>query len=288
MANKKTAETNATATFEMKNKSNLMSLHDLIAYAHDELMNRRALSESDFSDKGLPKQEFDQWTAYVEELRQQVIEYNTVAQSRVATDKAIENAKGHVWVAWRDVLKKGAEEEYCKNFFVRENDVHLMSEWAGLTAVSTVRGKVWGNASKTNFRRNVETAIGIRMAGNAMLSDDDRDLITAYEGAQKTVKSMTDALNDRVENGKTINGLYTALRGAEKGLEEMQNLVATLNIDDKSKEKLLEKSKFAVTMAKDKVTDAEKKLKNAQDTISEKQKDYDKLIGTLKSVGDNK
>lgn len=280
--------TNEAVEFTMKNESNLMQLHDLIALAHNEFGNKKALSKTDFTEHGLSEQVFDQWEAYVEEMRQQVIEYNKLAQSRDASDQDIANALGHVWAAWRAVLKQGTESEYNKNFFVRENDAHMIAEWAGLTAISTARGKQWTTATKTNFRRNVEIAIGIRMAGNAMLSDDQRDLIQAYEGAKKTVKNMTDALNDKIEKGKTTPGLRTVLRGTEKGLEDMQKLVSTLKVSDEDKKKLLEKYEFAVTQAKAAVTDAEKKLKDAQDTIDEKQMDYDKLIATLKSVGDNR
>ena len=280
--------TNEAVEFTMKNESNLMQLHDLIALAHNEFGNKKALSKTDFTEHGLSEQVFDQWEAYVEEMRQQVIEYNKLAQSRDASDQDIANALGHVWAAWRAVLKQGPESEYNKNFFVRENDAHMIAEWAGLTAISTARGKQWTTATKTNFRRNVEIAIGIRMAGNAMLSDDQRDLIQAYEGAKKTVKNMTDALNDKIEKGKTTPGLRTVLRGTEKGLEDMQKLVSTLKVSDEDKKKLLEKYEFAVTQAKAAVTDAEKKLKDAQDTIDEKQMDYDKLIATLKSVGDNR
>lgn len=289
MAKKATTKTTATETeFVMKNESNLMTLHDLIALAHDEFGNKKALSKNDFNEHGLSDQVFDQWEAYVEEMRQQVIEYNKLAQSRNAKDVDIANALGHVWAAWRAVLKQGTESAYNKNFFVRENDAHMIAEWAGLTAVTTARGKQWSTASKTNFRRNVEIAIGIRMAGNAVLSDDQRDLIQAYEGAKKTVKNMTDALNDKVEKGKSTPGLRTILRGTEKGLEEMQKLVATLTLGDEDKKKLLEKYEFAVTQAKAAVIDAEKKLKDAQEVIDDKQADYDKLIATLKSVGDER
>ncbi|MCR5453191.1 MAG: hypothetical protein K6F00_11245 [Lachnospiraceae bacterium] len=274
--------------FTMKNKVDLMSLHDMLAYAHDTIKNSRALSKKDFEDKGVSEQVFNQWEAYVEELRLQVVEYNKLAQSSSASSKAINNALGHVWVAWRLVIKQGTESEYNKNFFIRENDAHMIAEWAGLTAVTTAHGKQWSTASKTNFRRNVETAIGIRMAGNNVLSDDDRDLIQAYESAQKTVTNMTNALNDKIESGKTTPGYRTLLRGAEKALEDMQKLVKTLDVTDESRQKILEKYEFAVTAAKASVTDAEKKIKAAQETIDEKQKNYDKLIATLKSVGDDK
>lgn len=286
----KTTKTEATInqdTFAMKNESNLMTLHDMIMYAHDSLMNRKALSKTDFTDKGMTEQDFEQWEAYVEEMRQQVIVYNKLSQDRNAKDQDISVALGHVWAAWRAVLKQGTESEYNKHFFVRENDAHLIAEWAGLTAITTARGKQWTTASKTNFRRNVETAIGIRMTGNKMLSDDGRDLIQAYEGAQKTIKNMTDALNDKIEKGnKTSVGYRTILRGAEKALEDMQKTVSTLDISDEAKKSILSKFEFAVLQAKASVTDAEKKIKDAQAVIDEKQKDYDKLIATLKSVGD--
>ena len=55
--------TNEAVEFTMKNESNLMQLHDLIALAHNEFGNKKALSKTDFTEHGLSEQVFDQWEA---------------------------------------------------------------------------------------------------------------------------------------------------------------------------------------------------------------------------------
>lgn len=262
-----------------------MTLHDLLAYAHDTLGNRKALSEQDFEDHGVSNQVYTQWVAYVEELRKTVIEYINLSEDKNATDQDIENSLGHVFVAWRTVLKNGTESEFNKNFFIRKNDADIIANWAGRGTTLTAKGRVYSPKSKTDFRRNVETHIGIRMAGNRVLSDDNRDLIVAYEGAERTIKNMSAKLNDIVSNGKTTSGLRSQLIVMEHDIEARKKEYADANISEDLQAKWLEKDRNALTNLKSQITDAEKKLTKAQEYVDAHKKDYDFLMALIKSVG---
>lgn len=273
----------------MANTSNLATIKAVIAYAHDELHNKRALKEADFNEVGLSGQAFEQWEAYVEDLRKDVCEYNRVAQAQDSTDKAIQTALGRVWSSWRAVLKEGTEGDFNSNFFVRKADATMIANFAGLKAMDTARGKQFTNHGKADFRRNVETVIGIRMAGNALLSDDDRDLIEAYEGALKAIKRNTDALEGtKDKKGNPIPGLRALAVIAENNVKKEEGFCDKYNVSAEEREDRLSSFKARLKDAQDAVKDAEKALKTAEKTKEDKEEDYNSVIALLKSVGDFK
>lgn len=267
--------------------SNLVSIKAAIAYAHDELHNRKALGKQDFEERGLSEQAFTQWCDYVEELRVVVAEYNKLAQDKDATEKAIQTAQGKIWSAWRAVLKEGTESDYNKNFFVRKADATMIANFCGLHAMDTAIGRQFTTKGKTDFRKAVETVIGIRMAGNALLDDEKRDLIAAYEGAVKTIQKNQDALEDsKDKKGKVVAGLRTLASIAEKRVTEEEKFLAELGVKKEVIDKRLETLKYAAEEAKAAVADAQKAIAEAEKTKAEKEKDYNKVIALLKSVGD--
>ena len=202
-----------------------------------------------------------------------------------ATAKQIEKALDKVWIAWRDVCKEGAEKEFNKNFFIRRNDANTIVEWCNRSAVNTAHGKVWGQKESTDFRKHVEILIGIRMAGNAVLTDDERDLIVAYEGALRTIKNNEDALRDRVEHGETKWGLRSKLKFAQSDLDKQEKLLDSLKIEGDTKEKLLEKYRDEVADKAKAVAEAETAIKKATTVRDDKKDAYDKAIALIKSVG---
>lgn len=273
----------------MATTSNMTTIKAALAYAHDELHNKRALSEADFDEKGLSTQAHEQWVAYVEELREVVCEYNKVAQGKDSTDKAIQTALGKVWSAWRAVLKEGTEGDFNANFFVRKADATMIANFAGLKAMDTARGKQFTNYGKADFRRNIETVIGIRMAGNAVLSDDDRDLVEAYEGAVKTIKRTTDALEGTTDKkGNPIPGLKTLETIAENNIKREEGFCDKYKVSKEEREDRLASLKKKLKDAQDAVKEAEKSKKAAEKTKEEKEEAYNAVIALLQSVGDFK
>ena len=115
MATKTTTNANVT--------SNLMSMKDMLTWAHDEMHNSHALSEKDFENLGVAEQTLDNWKGYVEELRKACADYLPLVESENATDKQIQKSLDKVWMAWRAVCKEGAEKDFNKNFFIKSADI---------------------------------------------------------------------------------------------------------------------------------------------------------------------
>ena len=163
----------------------------------------------------------------------------------------------------------------------------MIANFCGLHAMDTAVGRQFTTKGKTDFRKAVETVIGIRMAGNALLDDEKRDLIAAYEGAVKTIQKNQDALEDsKDKKGKVVAGLRTLASIAEKRVAEEEKFLAELGVKKEVIDKRLETLKYAAEEAKAAVADAQKAIAEAEKTKAEKEKDYNKVIALLKSVGD--
>lgn len=273
------------ATTKTTTNSNLMTMKDMLTFAHDELHNSRALNAKDFEDHGVAEQTFTQWKGYVDELRKACKGYLEVAEDDKATDKKLQEVLNKVWMAWRAVCKEGAEKDFNKNFFIKRNDAHTICEWCNRDAVNTAHGKTWGQKESTNFRKHIETMIGIRMTGNAVLTDDERDLIVAYEGALRSIKTNEDLLNDTVERGQTKWGLRSQLKFAQNDLDKQTALIDSLKIEGDAKETLLKKYRDEIAEKAKAVAKADEAIKKATKIRDEKKSAYDKAIALVKSVG---
>lgn len=267
----------------------LVTIKKALEWAHDE-GNKHVLSKKEFEDLGLSEQSYDQWEAKTDELRLAAAEYNRLAQSATSTKEQLAKAEDDIWKAWRSVLAEGTEQNFNKNFFMRPYDAHTIGNWAALKAVPTAHGRVWGTQAKADFRRNIETLIGIRMAGNEMLSDDQHNIITSYEKAIASIKRNQEALDDSVQNGKRKPGLRSQLESAQNRLAAMTSLVESLgdSITKDAAEKILEGAKSAVTEADTAVTTAENAIKEAESKRDKLDSEYKKAIAKIKMLGDNK
>lgn len=270
--------------------SNLVTIKEAIAWAHDEMHNKRALSKKDFEERGLTEQAYDTWVEFNDELLEAASEYNRLAQSsKKVTEKEIQTAIGKVWSAWRNVIKEGTESKFNKNFFIRSADATMIANFCALKAMDTARGQQFTNQKSADFRRKVEIVIGIRMTGNAMLDDDKRDTILAYEGALKTIKNNTDALEDtKDKNGTIIPGLRTLVAIAENNLKKEKAFCEKYKCSDEEVAERTKPLEMRITDAKEAVKDAEKAIADAEKTKASKEKEYNKVIALLKSVGDYK
>lgn len=287
----------------MATTSNLASIKDVIIYAHDELHNKRALSVKDFEDAGSTQQAHTQWTEWVKELKAAVDTYNDVTQAqdtlkafkaaKIETqkpvdtkEKAIEIVTGKVLSAWRSILKVGTEEKFDKRFFIYDTDLAMVAGFCGLHTTDTAVGRQFSHKAEADFRKQVEMCIGIRLAGNGMLSDATRDLIVAYESAVKKIDANKAALNDSKDNsGKTVAGYESSLKLAIIELEEMTKMYDEVGISAEQKVFLLKNTQAKVDDLTKKVKDAKEAIEDAEKIKNKNEKAYDKAIALLKSAG---
>lgn len=285
--------------------SNLVTIREAIIYGHDEMHNSKALTKDQFLELGLTEQAYNQWVAYVTELRKTVYNYNMVAQAKDAVkafkslgltvkselteQKAIATVEGAVWAAWRDVLKQGTVEDFNRHFFVRKADIAMLCGYCGLTKTNTAKGPKFAPQSVTEFRKRVEMCIGIRMTGDGMLTDEAKDVITAYEKAVAMIQAKKAAIADSKDtNGKVVLGLENGL-AYEQG--ELEKSIATLKDNGITDEKVIENITAAQQAKVDKLQEeldaAKEALKKAESTKADNEEKYSKTIALLHSIGDD-
>lgn len=267
-------------------ESNLNTIKAAIIYAHDELGNSRAIGKHEIEACNISEQAINQWADYVEELRIASNNYLDLAHDAEADAQKIQTAQGRVWSEWRRVLKQGTEKDFDSRFFIRKDDIVHICGLCGEKFLKTAKGKNLAHATKADFRRAIETLIGIRLTGNGMLSDEDRDTISTYEKAVAAIKQANEALNGTKDaKGQPIPGLNANLSAAKASLKEHEELAVALELDEEKTEKFLQSFKDAVEKVETAIKETKKKLEKASNTKAETQETYNKVILTLRIAG---
>lgn len=265
--------------------SNLGTMKDAIIEARKQ-GNRRAISKADLEKVNVTEQSLANWEAYVEELRLAAMEYVDLTEKQTASDDEIQVALGAVYAIWRRLLKEGTEKEFDARFFIRKSDIGRIAHLCGERIHrSTKFNAQLVHAEKADFRKNIETIIGIRMAGNGVLNDDDRDTMVKYEQAQNTIKAKSEALDGFKKGKETILGLKAKKTAADAALVKANEFVETYKLTGEAKDAYLKGFQNAVDTLKADIDDAEAKLKEAKKTEKELKKAYTALGKKLNMVG---
>lgn len=274
------------ATNNVKKLVNLNSIKVALEYAHDDLHNKKALGKDDFDSQGLSEQAFDQWCDYVNGLRDLAIDYIKLTEDINAEPKQIAKAKSAVFNEWRAVLKKGTEEEFNPGFFIRKEDAEKIGHWACFTTIDTAHGRVAAAQGKAEFRKRIETLIGIRMAGNAMLDDETRDVIVNYESAVKTEKRLMDVLNGYDKAKDHFDGLTEQLSAKQAILAKMEQQAVKYKMTEEDAADFLKGIKGQIDDLEKAIADTNKSIEEAQKTQKKLKEQYTDLIAKLKMIGD--
>lgn len=269
-------------------KSNLNSIRDALRYAHNDLHNRKALGKDDFEKLGMTEQAFKQWEAYVDELRDTAVKFVNLTEDIEATNQQITSAREAVWREWRAVLKVGTEDEFSAGFFIRKEDASRIGHWASFTTIDTAVGRVATNNNRAEFRKRIEILIGIRMAANGMLNDDQREVIASYEGAVKTIDRQNKLLDGYGDGKDHVNGLRETLESQQAIEKKRIEQAKKYNMSEDDAADFLAGIKKSIKDTSDAIESAEKTLKLATQTRDQKKAEYDDLIAKLKTVGDRK
>lgn len=248
--------------------------------------NKGAISKEDAAKAGVTEQTWSQWVAYCNALQATIIELNKLTEDPKATKKALDVAQSAVFTEWRKVLKDGLEKDFDPHFFIRATDVFRLFGYND-RFVSTAYGKQFGNKRAVDFRRLVETFIGARIAGNGVMSADDADIVESYDSAVRNKESAEKLLNGYVRNDTAVEGLRTKLSKLQKDLEKQEELVKNAGVSEDIADLLTRANKKAVKDAKDAVTEAEKRIKTATETIDENKEKYDAIMAKIQKIEAN-
>lgn len=247
------------------------AMRNAIAKAHI-LNNRKAINRDEAFMAGATEERFNQWVVWVDNLRDVVSEYVRIKHVKSTSQKELDLARGRIFPAWRTILKVGEEDIFHPNMFVRESDVDSLVGYCE-TFMSTTKGTQLTTTTKVIFRKQVEALLGCRMAGNAVLVDQDRDDLSEFYKAEKSLASANKRLAGYTNNeGKYMPGINDKLKAAKKSKAEAVEMLASMGMSDED----IKVNKFVVNydnMISDLETQkkaAEGVIKTATNTINEK------------------
>lgn len=244
----------------------------------------RAITKDDAAKCGISEERWNQWGVWVSDLREACTHYAELQADRNTPEngKLMKSAEGKVWQQWRSILKVGEENLFHKNMFLRRSDVEKLTTFAGNIKYVFVpgKGKVPAVTGKNDFRKLVETFLACRIAGNALLSDTQRDVIKGYTGACASEKKYTELLNGTAEE----TGLRDVLTAKENALNEVIKALEQAKVKEELMDQIVAPAKLARDNAKKDVDDAEKNLKSAQDKQAELKQQYDEIVALLDAI----
>jgi len=240
---------------------------------------RRAINKSQAEDAGLGDA-FEQWEYHCNRLYEAAIRYsNSLTTINEGPDRE------DLFAIWKQILKCGEADALHPNMYVRRHDVENLRVLAaesdelhidGIGFVPTVKGKL-------AFRSKVEIRLACRIAGNATLSDEDRQVILDMRRAEKQIRTAEEVLNG---NGKTgdefVPGVAALIAAATKDLEDLRKSLELANV--KEPEKFLREKTARVNDLNSRKDSAEKRLKKAKKNKEALQTKYDAIIARLDAI----
>lgn len=248
-----------------------------------------AITKDEAAASGCCEEKFADWKNYVDNLREACISYIdlTTKPEDKKNLKEVKAAEDYVWRCWRAILKCGEEDVFHPNMFVRRTDVGVLTTYAGHITYVYVPGKGRQAAitGQNNFRKMVEFFLAARISGNAILKDLDRETLTKYQGALKTIQKMTDRLDGYTDkDGGKVTGLRQQKKDAEGTLEAVTATLKAAKMTDEQIQELTKVHENLVKSLAEQVKQAEKSLSSAEKKRDELKKDYDEITAKLDAL----
>lgn len=245
---------------------------------------KKAIDTKIAEEAGVAKETLDQWKYNVQALYEAAVEYHEALDTE--NEKTAEQA---VWDCWKTILKAGEKFVLSPNMFVREKDVENIRVYATCMNEEHVAGVgfVATYTGLDKFRGKIETRLALRIAGNAILKDSDREIIQEFQKASRRVESASKILNGYIDtNGKTeVPSIGAKIADAEQALEELTATLKAAKV--KNIEKFTGRQKALITNLKAEKKSAEDRLKKWE-AVTEKLADkYEELINALDSIEDS-
>lgn len=207
-----------------KTTINFNAMRAALVMAHNSC-NTKAITEDQAMGAGVDSLAFKKWKDDVNALRATV--FNYVAKKKNARrdaikDEEIRAARELIFPKWKQVLGAGEKSATIKEIRVSDNDVEDLVGFAWCF-MSTANGTAEAAVGEGIFRRLVESLVGCAIVKNSVLTDEDRDALNSYYGAQKTVQSMIDKQAELKTQKKGLTLKLGEVKGKEEKFEAYLN-----------------------------------------------------------------
>lgn len=182
-------------TPEQKRKNHIWKsqMRSLIVEAHNN-GNRKAIDGKMVAASDVDNQVFLTWQSDLQKLHTVVFNYVEKKKNQDVddsiTDADVRAARELIFPKWKEVLRYG--DSTPKELHVKEGDVEDLYKFAWEFFNVNEKGTQEASTSFASFRRDVEAFIGCRIAGNKVMTLQDKEVVDKYQKAQKTIASSLD------------------------------------------------------------------------------------------------
>ena len=175
---------------------NFNAMRPAIVIAHNT-GNRKAINKDLIDGAGIDNNYFIQWQTDEKKLQETVWNYVRLKKNsrfdKTITEDALYAARNLIYPKWKEILSCGETNKTTRELHVAESDVEDLIGFVW-DFMATTNGTAEVQVSDPAFRKKVESLLGCAIAKNAVLEDGERDILSAYYKAQRSIQNAIDRL----------------------------------------------------------------------------------------------
>lgn len=203
------------------------AMRDALIVAHNA-GNKKAITEEVAFGAGVSSADFKTWKDDVNALRTVVWDYvlkkNDARRDTKITAAQLTAARDLIFPKWKVVLSGGEKRCLEKTMHVDVNDVEDLIGFCW-DFLATENGTILTKTGEGIFRRKVESLIGVIMAKNEILNDEDRDTLTAYYGYNRTITQCLDRITEQEQLIKTHKLTKSTVKNEKEFVKYLDKLI---------------------------------------------------------------
>lgn len=250
-----------------KKMTNYETMRPAIVKAHNS-GNVKAIDLQRVQDCNIDEDELKTWKRKIKDLQNRCGHYViSRAEKRYnpeMTDEMLDQKKQDIFPVWKDLL--GYTDGKKFEIPVEERDLEYLTEFAW-RFMATENGTVEASVKDGVFRRSVEALIGVKIARNSALGDEDTKTLKEYYDA---IKSEERALEKIKKINGNIEELETVLKGIGKGDEQkpfrdyIENMINKEKENKEKQDKRAKEAKATQIAKADKAKEIETRVKRIE------------------------
>lgn len=199
---------------------NINEMRKAIIFAREK-GNKRAISAAMCKECGVAEAYFRSYMEDIKKLYKAVAEYCRLKNSPRTDDVELDAKLEALRAQWQEFTKCAEASELSQELRVSTHDAsNLVGFCQGFMQDSNnvdfeekfVAKRVWAMNTMEKFQKYLETDLGIRVAGVEVLTDEERDFLTAENGFLRTITAGNAAIAE-AQNQKSA--LMTQLHSAK-------------------------------------------------------------------------